>query len=130
MRKIYLTLITLVIMSLGMSSVYAGGDKVRGDEGAGGTVQACLNFDGCPYGTEDPEDYTLTTLESDNYFTDLLIQLTGNSDSVSWLLDNPFIGGMISEDITLYVTEVTPELFTEIDENASSHLTLSIFKKI
>lgn len=44
----------LVVPVLIGSKALAGGDKVRGDKGAGSTTQECINFGQCPYGDYDP----------------------------------------------------------------------------
>jgi hypothetical protein len=44
-----------VALVLSGSVALAAGDKNRGDEGEGPTVQECVNFDECPYGDESPQ---------------------------------------------------------------------------
>jgi len=54
-KFLFLVLILGVMLTaLAGNVTMASGDKVRGDEGQGATAQVCLNFDGCPYGTENP----------------------------------------------------------------------------
>jgi len=44
----------MLFVSFVATTALAGGDKVHGEKGEGGTVQECENFDGCPYGDENP----------------------------------------------------------------------------
>jgi len=56
MKKLIIVVLFVVFFSVMSATVTkAGGDKVRGDEGQGGVVQTCVNFDECPYGDENPE---------------------------------------------------------------------------
>ncbi|MBU1110401.1 hypothetical protein KKB83_02200 [Patescibacteria group bacterium] len=55
MKKIIgVSLLTMFLVGFAATAALAGGDKVRGENGQGDTVQSCLNFEGCPYGDENP----------------------------------------------------------------------------
>jgi hypothetical protein len=55
LKRIIFVLLMVVALSVAtVSAVNAGGDKVRGENGEGGVVQNCLNFDECPYGDYEP----------------------------------------------------------------------------
>jgi len=141
MKQLNIALITLAIFTLSITNVSAGGDKVRGEEGDGGVVQNCINFNGdCPYGDYDPTDYTLTVWDSSSEFVDELI---------SWGVENPLFIDMVvrSNEWTniLYPLSLTGEIskqevrgmdldseydrsiFTKPDDDG--HLMLMVYEK-
>lgn len=54
MKKLLIMALIAIAVVCVASPAMAAGDKVRGDEGEGPTVQECTNFDDCPYGDESP----------------------------------------------------------------------------